>query len=459
MHRRPPSCFPCLLVLAGIALASAAGAADTDQAIDHEVRNQESGEKSLGALTASTAKQIDALVDEYSYNQVCDGTQATVLHRVARSLDQLADPAAKAQARNMPWVQTQLGAARSGGDSVSALSQASEGQGEVIEHIDSLLKQAQQVGVLSHVQTLEALHKHQQRLQREVIQLTDQTVGKAVEELSVQERVEENRQGVDQHNQVQALTDCIAQLLAPLPPDQQDAELSRRQGLAAAALASSEVGRLMQEAAVDIKQAKMEEAVQVEQKIIENIERAIRLLSAEPDIDALDELEQRQQKLLDADAKLASADARQAYLLLQTSQSELAKDIHDNDDVRAATPDAEHAASELGQQAARPAAADMQKVIDLIRAVREKIRARTGGKLESASADPGGAPDGTCPATTPLWQQELEKTRNHEAWKVGLTPSGREVLSTSANESFPSAYAEELTQYYRELAAGSSDTP
>src|SRR3954471_7853614 len=129
---------PTHRVIIGLGLASIALGAD--QGIDRAVRQQESSQKSVAALTTTTAKQMDVLVDEYTFNRLGDESQAQSLSQISQTLAKLADPAQAGKEKNMPWVQNRLVAARSSGDTAGELSKASEGQGEIVAKMDDLLK-------------------------------------------------------------------------------------------------------------------------------------------------------------------------------------------------------------------------------------------------------------------------------------------------------------------------------
>src|SRR3954465_8186262 len=68
-------------IVLGLGLASVASVAmGADQGLDREVRQSEPSQKSVAALTSTTAKQMDTLVDEFTFNRLGDESQAKSLN-------------------------------------------------------------------------------------------------------------------------------------------------------------------------------------------------------------------------------------------------------------------------------------------------------------------------------------------------------------------------------------------
>jgi hypothetical protein len=444
-------------------LAASASAADQVPGVERELRQQESAQKTVANQAATAARQLDELADEYASNRIGDPRQAQTLGGIARSLQELTDPAAGSGDRTMPWVQARLAAARTGSDQQAELSKAASGQGEILGRIDGMLRDARSIGGRSRKLGIDELQVEQKRLLDATAKLADTTLGKSELELSLAEKVEQNRIDEQQRHLEDELKRSLEKLAedardeAKLDPDQ--AKLEEQ---VAKDLAQDGIDQDMRRAADAVKGNQLDDAQQAQQEVLDKLQKAQQqlgpLVEEAPtlsDFDqkykALAELGRRQQELHDVTEKLPAASTAEVFAQLQSQQRELAIDIKDNADARIAAPDADLAAQQLGASAPKPAIDDMQKVLDAIRRAKEVLAAR-GGPIGWCPADPGGSPDGTVPAMMALQEGGLAKKEGKAAWKIELPPEARDTLTESAAEKFPSQYERDLVRYYRDLA-------
>jgi hypothetical protein len=450
------------ILCAGI--AAVAFAADQAPGVDRELRQQEASQKTLAGQAATAAQQLDELAEEYASNKVGDAKQAQTLGGIARSLQRLTGPAAGGDDKTMPWVQARLAAARAGDDQAAELAKAAGGQGEILGRIDGMLRDARSIGGRGRKLGIDELQIEQKRLFDATGKLADGTLGKSDEDLSVPEKVEKNR--IDQ--QQRGLKEELARSLEKLVEDAReeaklDPDHAKLEEQLAKELGQEGIDLDMQRAADAVKGNRLEEAQEAQQAVLDKLQKAQQQLGAlveeaptlsdfDQKYKALAELERRQQELMDVTDKLPASSSAEEYNQLQTQEKELAADLKDNADARAAAPDAERAAQELGAKEQKPATGDMQKVLDAIRQAKESLASR-GGPIGWCPADPGGSPDGTVPANTPLQQGDLKQKEAGSHWRIDLPPEAREKITQSANEKFPSQYEQDLVRYYRDLAA------
>jgi hypothetical protein len=446
-------------------LAGGAAAADQAAAVDHEVRQQESAQKALAGQAAAAAKELDDLAAEYAANQVGDPKQAQTLGQIARSLQHVAEPGAAGDEKTMSWVQARLAAARAGTDRDAELTKAAAGQGQILGQIDGMLRDARSIGGKARGRGIDEVEAEQKRLLSSTGKLGDATLGKSEQELSVDEKVEKNRIDQQQRQLKEALRRALDQLAedarqeAQLDPDRAQTDEQTAKDIAALGIDQD-----MQRAADAVKGGRLEEAQEAQQAALDKLEKAQQ--AAGPPVEVpietmsdfdreyqqLLEFEHRQEEIKAVADKLAAASSAAEYDQLEAQEKQLANDMRAVKDARAAAKEADGAAKDLDAHDRPKSSDDMQKVLDALAQAKADLIKR-GGQISWCPADPGGSPDGTVPANTPIQEQDLKKNTANGAWRIDLPPEARQTISQSANEKFPPQYEQDLVRYYRDLAA------
>jgi hypothetical protein len=326
-----------------LALATVSFAVQAEEAVQvsRSVRLEEGRQKGVGTLTMGISREIKSLVQEYQYNGIGQDAQLATLGKLSESLTRLADANSAAGTENMPWVVTQLAAARelkNLGELRKELLSASGGQDKIVKQLNELLAAVQkEFGKVGVKGDLKDLIQEQAKLKQTTEKLGDQTLGKKAENLNAEqkadlEKVAQQQNALEQG--VQAAVENLkaeAQDLAKTDPAQ-----AKNIEDAVKELDKDKVQDVMQQAADKVADNQMAKAEEKQQQALDALNQAQKkleqtatdpLAKLEQDLAKLDNLVQKEQDLLDKTNALDQNSKQDDFNQLQKDQAEVKGDL------------------------------------------------------------------------------------------------------------------------------------
>jgi len=431
---------PALRILIGLSLAGAGMAAD-DPGVNHEIRTQESDQRSVTAQTGSTAKDISEIADEYAYNHIGDQSQVAALSAIADQLAQISDPTQAGKSRNMPWVENRLTAARSSGDTKGELTKAAAGEEEILSTMNALISGAQkQFGAMQQRSDLQDVIEAQQKLQSDTEKLADQTLGKDNSELTPQQKIDQERIAAQQAQLKDKITQAADELKQAAA---QATDPTQAQALKDTAdqLAKQDPTKDQQAAADSIRDNKMQDAQQDQQTALDKLQNAQNTLSQTqpqtPDAPnamdqladqqaALDKLTSQQQQLKD-DTQNAKPDN---LAPLAQQQQDLAKQMQDNPQAADAAPHADQAQQDLAKNDQAQAEQQQQQALDKLAQASQALQQ----KMDDLQNQQLQALDQQLTQVAAMQQAESQLQSSTQAMKPDASPEAFNALQAQQQD-------------------------
>lgn len=457
-------------------MANSPGVAATQPVIpnvDTTIRHLRSTVYSVAGRTNRAARRLRDTAQSMQYNHIGTAQQVSELSADATELTILAR---QPDGQTMQTVRAKLGAALYGNTREKDVLSAMVDQGIVLERLDKIIKRLHTLVPAALADNINALIHQQKRLKQQTADLFKMTIGESRTQLSSQQKSQLRRNALKQRKLGSQMRNILRDLKKADRTARQMSRLRKAQAYskAIAMLKQADVTRQTSRSADDIERNRLTNAARRQQKVIDALTEARRLLQSRgqfqesqlyQQLQETDKLQAAEKNLLQRTQDMAAQPQAAQFQGLQMRQSQITAGINRMHIEPAAGP-AKNAEQQLGQGQRKRAEGSMKQTLAALQGEQQRLLAMLGGrslgnkgKGKKTMANPHGTmvkSHAHRGANSKLVNGQ-QRSFQPGLWRIPLTGAEKKTIDTAAAQRFPARYRAALEAYYRNLATGASN--